>query len=216
MCYFGPFSGNCGERLRSWRTLPFGASLKPRPIRCATAKSFVTLTNRQATRFASHTQCLTNLRGKMRIAPTLVDRLVHRQRFREARAVEPRQAVPHFPPRVLNRDGKPMVGARPAERDQVSAGLGNPQGFRPELDAGDAVVPFFTHKRQAVGRVADDRVHAVVGQGPHDVAAVAMLHLPVVGHSLSVAATSSTRIVDGASGLSPEVTSMGMSFVASG
>ena len=109
-----------------------------------------------------------------------------------------------------------MKRAGAAKCHEVCAGLGNAQSFGPELDAGDAVVPFFAHKREAVGRVADDRVHAVVGQGPHDVAAVAMLHLPVVGHSLSVAATSSTRIVDGASGLSPEVTSMGMSFVASG
>ncbi len=120
----------------------------------------------------------------MRIAPTLVDRLVHRQRFREARAVQPRQAVPHVPPRVLDRDREPMVGARPTERDQMCAGLGNTQGFGPELDAGNAVVPRFTHKRQAVGRVAHDRVHAVVGQGPHDVAAVALLHLPVVSHAV--------------------------------
>ena len=68
-----------------------------------------------------------------------------------------------------------MVGARPAEREQMPARLQYAQRLPPDLDiVGDArCVPPLSHEAELVGRIGDDGVNAGVGQLSHALAAVA-------------------------------------------
>ena len=62
--------------------------------------------------------------------------------LREPRGIGPHQAVADLPARVLDGAGEAVIGARPAERQQVRAGLGDAEGF-----AGPDFVPCL-HLRQ--------------------------------------------------------------------
>ena len=97
----------------------------------------------------------------------------------ETLAVKPAQRVPNLPARIFNGDGEPVKCTRPAEREQVRAGLGDAQRLRPERDAGYGMVPARAEERKAVGRIGDNRVHTPIGHGTQQVQAVTLPNLPV-------------------------------------
>lgn len=98
---------------------------------------------------------------------------------------DPHDLITDFEASVLDRAGHTVVSAAAAEREEVAAWFQDAQALFPELhvvrDAGP--VPALSHEAQLVGRVGDDRVDAVVGEGGKDGGGVALDAL--VEHDLS-------------------------------
>jgi hypothetical protein len=65
-----------------------------------------------------------------------------------------------------------MLGPRPPEGEEVSAGLEHPETFDPDLDGRDVVVPALPHESQPIRRVGHDGIYRVVRQGPEIVSTV--------------------------------------------
>ena len=63
---------------------------------------------------------------------------------------------------VFNPNRHAVLGAGASKRQQVAARLEHAQAFGPYLHFRNIVVPLLAHEGQAIGRVCDDGVHAVI------------------------------------------------------
>ena len=67
----------------------------------------------------------------------------------------PSDTIPDLKPRILDRAGQAVIGARAAEGQKMAAGLEDAEDLFPEWDSGNAVIPVLAHERKPVRRVCD-------------------------------------------------------------
>lgn len=98
-------------------------------------------------------------------------------------SIEPHQNVPNLPSGILDGADEPMERPRPTERDEMRAGLGDPQRFGPERFARHPMVPLAAHEAQTIRRVTHDGVDALGVHRGHDLATVADVEGVRQGHA---------------------------------
>jgi hypothetical protein len=115
---------------------------------------------------------------------------VSRQDLRVIRqaTINPRNHVADLKSGIFNVDRHSVLRASACERQQMSARLQYPQTLAPNIHARDIVVPFLSHEGQAVGRIGDNRVNAVVSHAAKNsqaVPAVNSRHTAVLRNQLT-------------------------------
>ncbi|OHD23896.1 MAG: hypothetical protein A2Y38_20340 [Spirochaetes bacterium GWB1_59_5] len=120
-------------------------------------------------------QCETSFYGFMERLPLSVEEDL---RVLAQAPVEPLQTIADLPTCVFDRAREPVIGASAAERGEVRAGLRDAERLGPNTGPGNRVIPAAAHEREAVGRIADDRVDHPFGQLRHSLATIAVDHAP--------------------------------------
>lgn len=92
---------------------------------------------------------------------TLAGHLADVGAFREARSISPiEDRIADFKARIFNGDRHTVIRACATERQQVTTGLQNAQGFGPcfDLVRDSRRIPALSHETQLIGRIGDNRV----------------------------------------------------------